>query len=75
MASSRSKGSRSAPADSFEPKLLENSEMNSSDVTATEVLGNIDAMQHGIESIQAGDAISVELLLTNPRAAASRIAA
>ena len=34
----------------------------SSDVTATEVLGNIDAMMHGIESVQAGDVITVELI-------------
>ncbi len=33
------------------------------DVTAVEVLGNIDAMQHGIESIHTGDLISVELIL------------
>jgi Fic family protein len=33
------------------------------DVTAVEVLGNIDAMVYGISQVQAGDAISVELLL------------
>jgi Fic family protein len=33
------------------------------DVTASEVLGNIDAMVYGIEQVGAGDEISVELLL------------
>src|ERR1700689_1514059 len=35
----------------------------SSDVTATEVLGNIDAMLYGVEQIGPGDEISVDLLL------------
>jgi Fic family protein len=35
----------------------------SSDVTATEVLGNIDAMLYGTERIGLGDEITVELLL------------
>jgi Fic family protein len=35
----------------------------SSDVTASEVLGNIDAMLYGIERIGLGDEITVELLL------------
>lgn len=35
----------------------------SSDVTATEVLGNIDAMIYGVERIGAGEEITVELLL------------
>lgn len=35
----------------------------SSDVTATEVLGNIDAMIYGVEQIGAGEQITVELLL------------
>ena len=35
----------------------------SSDVTATEVLGNIDAMLYGLERIGRGDEITVELLL------------
>jgi Fic family protein len=35
----------------------------SSDVTATEVLGNIDAMLYGVEQIGPGDAITVDLLL------------
>ncbi|MGH9169691.1 MAG: Fic family protein [Acidimicrobiales bacterium] len=34
-----------------------------SDVTATEVLGNIDAMVYGIQSIDVGDEITVDLLL------------
>ena len=34
-----------------------------SDVTAIEVIGNIDAMVYGIERIGAGDEITVELLL------------
>ena len=34
-----------------------------SDVTATEVLGNIDAIVFGIEQVGAGDAIALELLL------------
>lgn len=34
-----------------------------SDVTANEVLNNIDAMIHGIESVNEGDEITVELLL------------
>lgn len=34
-----------------------------SDVTATEVLGNIDAMVFGVESIGLGDPITVDLLL------------
>jgi Fic family protein len=34
------------------------------DVTAAEVLGNIDAMALGIETITAGETITVELLLT-----------
>ena len=33
------------------------------DVTAVEVLGNIDAMVYGISQVQTGDAITVELLL------------
>jgi len=39
----------------------------SSDVTATEVLGNIDAMLHGVEGIAPGDEITVELLLETHR--------
>src|ERR1700691_2667365 len=35
----------------------------SSDVTATEVLGNIDAMLYGVEQIGSGDEITVDLLL------------
>lgn len=35
----------------------------SSDVTAIEVLGNIDAMLHGLECVGPGDEITVELLL------------
>lgn len=35
----------------------------SSDVTATEVLGNIDAMLYGVEQIGAADEITVDLLL------------
>jgi Fic family protein len=35
----------------------------SSDVTATEVLGNIDAMLYGVEQIGPGDEITVDLLL------------
>jgi Fic family protein len=34
-----------------------------SDITAIEVLGNIDAMVYGIEHIDAGDPINVDLLL------------
>jgi Fic family protein len=33
------------------------------DVTATEVLGNIDAMRYGLDNIGRGDEITVELLL------------
>jgi Fic family protein len=36
---------------------------DASDVTATEVLGNIDAMVYGIESVGAGDEITTDLLL------------
>lgn len=36
---------------------------NPVDVTAVEVLGNIDAMVYGIERIHAGDTITAELLL------------
>jgi Fic family protein len=36
---------------------------DTSDVTATEVLGNIDAMVYGIESVGAGDEITTDLLL------------
>jgi Fic family protein len=35
----------------------------SSDVTATEVLGNIDAMVYGVETIDAGKPITVDVLL------------
>jgi Fic family protein len=35
----------------------------SSDVTAAEVLGNIDAMLYGVEQIEPGDEITVDLLL------------
>jgi Fic family protein len=35
----------------------------SSDVTATEVLGNIDAMLYGVEQIGPGDEITMDLLL------------
>ena len=38
-------------------------EENPVDVTALEVLGNIDAMVYGIDQIKGGDAISVDLLL------------
>ncbi len=34
-----------------------------SDVTAIEVLGNIDAMRHGLDRVGRGDGITVELLL------------
>lgn len=36
---------------------------SSSDVTAMEVLGNIDAMVYGVERVQSGDEITVDLLL------------
>jgi Fic family protein len=35
----------------------------SSDVTATEVLGNIDAMVYGVETVGAGEPITVDVLL------------
>ena len=35
----------------------------SSDVTATEVLGNIDAMVYGIDAVGPGDPITVDVLL------------
>jgi Fic family protein len=38
-------------------------EGTSADVTATEVLGNIDAMVYAIDAVGAGDAITVDLLL------------
>jgi len=38
-------------------------EENPVDVTAVEVLGNIDAMVYGIDQIKAGDTITVDLLL------------
>jgi Fic family protein len=35
----------------------------SSDVTATEVLGNIDAMLHGVDQVGSGEEITMDLLL------------
>ena len=37
------------------------------DVTATEVLGNIDAMLHGLERVAPGDEITVDVLLLEVR--------
>ena len=39
----------------------------SRDVTASEVLGNIDAMSHAIESVKEGDQITIPLLLETHR--------
>ena len=36
---------------------------DTTDITAAEILGNIDAMRHGIESVQVGSSITVDLLL------------
>lgn len=63
VASSRIEGLEIGARRLLEAEIVRGLEDAPSDVTATEVLGNIDAMVYGIESIGEGDDITVDLLL------------
>ena len=54
---------RSVPARLLHAEVARGLDESTSDVTATEVLGNIDAMVYGIESVDLRGEIAVDLLL------------
>jgi Fic family protein len=63
VASSRIEGLEVGARRLLRAEVVRRIEATSSDVTATEVLGNIDAMVYGVESIGAGEPVTVDLLL------------
>ena len=63
MASSRIEGLEIGARRLLRAEAVRSLHEPSSDVTATEVLGNIDAMLYGVEQIGPGDDITVDLLL------------
>jgi peroxiredoxin/Fic family protein len=63
VASSRIEGLEIGTRRLLRAEAVRSMHQPSSDVTATEVLGNIDAMLYGVEQIRPGDAITVDLLL------------
>jgi Fic family protein len=63
VASSRIEGLEIGARRLLHAEVVRGLNEKSSDVTATEVLGNIDAMVFGVESIGPGDPINVDLLL------------
>jgi Fic family protein len=63
VASSRIEGLEVGARRLLQAEVVRGLRENSSDVTATEVLANIDAMVYGVESIGAGEPITVDLLL------------
>jgi Fic family protein len=63
VASSRIEGLEIGARRLLHAEVVRSMREPSSDVTATEVLGNIDAMLYGVEQIGTGDEITVDLLL------------
>ena len=63
VASSRIEGLEIGARRLLKAEIVRDLGDTSSDVTATEVLGNIDAMVYGIENVGAGDDITAEPLL------------
>lgn len=63
VASSRIEGLEIGPRRLLHAEAVRGLNEAPPDVTATEVLGNIDAMVYGIESINEGGAITVDVLL------------
>lgn len=63
VASSRIEGLEIGARRLLHAEAVRSLQESSSDVTATEVLGNIDAMVYGVERVGEGDDITVDLLL------------
>ena len=63
VASSRIEGLDIGPRRLLHAEVERGLGASSSDITATEVLSNIDAMMYGIERINTGDEITVDLML------------
>ena len=63
VASSRIEGLEIGARRLLRAEVVRSMHQPSSDVTATEVLGNIDAMLYGVEQIETADEITVDLLL------------
>ena len=63
VASSRIEGLEVGPRRLLRAEVAKEIGDDASDVTATEVLGNIEAMQLGIDSVHIGDTITVDLIL------------
>lgn len=63
VASSRIEGLEVGAKRLLRAEAARSLQARSSDVTATEILGNIDAMVYGVRRVGFGDAITVELLL------------
>ena len=63
VASSRIEGLRIGARRLLRAEAARGLDESPTDVTAVEILGNIDAMVYAIERIQSGDAVTVDLLL------------
>ncbi len=63
VASSRIEGLEVGAQRLLRAEAARSAQGSSSDVTAAEVLGNIDAMLYGVESVGPGDEITVDVLL------------
>jgi Fic family protein len=63
VASSRIEGLEVGARRLLHAEIIRSALEKSSDVTAIEVLGNVDAMLYGVDSVGPGDSITVELLL------------
>jgi Fic family protein len=63
VASSKIEGLEVGPRRLLRAEVAKEIGDDSSDVTATEVLANIEAMQHGIDTVHTGDRITVDLIL------------
>jgi Fic family protein len=63
VASSRIEGLEIGARRLLRAEAVRSMHQSSSDVTATEVLGNLDAMLYGVEQIGTADEITVDLLL------------
>lgn len=63
VASSRIEGLEIGARRLLRAEAVRSMREQTSDVTAIEVLGNIDAMRHGLDTVGPGDEITVELLL------------
>lgn len=63
VASSRIEGLEVGARRLLRAEAVRKADAEVSDVTAAEVLGNIDAMVHAVDAVGAGDAITVDLLL------------